>query len=331
MIVLEQITFSSICKLLRTHSEKDMSTISRNLLKLITDCDEVKDIKGQKYCFKPKELIEFFNGEASIYPNIKNSIKSKTVQNHIEFCFEDLIDKLLGKDKKRQNEVYKELIKLINEDTTIDLDIKKSFLQCKFLDSLGAKVFIYAIKNENKTTLKKGKTKKELSIQETQNRIIKLIKKLPKPIQIDIPKEINESEITYVAAILEAFAEDAEVDVITKDDLISKEKYKKYKEKLDRFRADFYKAESIRESLKDSDLEKQIGTFQKLEDDTYDAIIDKVEEEYQTSYKRLISVLNHVTTVSLNSLISAVNWIGNSEKKGICHILVNEKRIKWKL
>lgn len=230
----------------------------------------------------------------------------------------------------KQNAVYKELIELINRDIT-DSNIKKSLLNHKNLSSLGSSLFIYAIQNENKTNPKKGKSKRELSIQETQNKIIELIKKLPKPIQINIPKEIKETEITYVSAILEAFAEDAEVAVITKDELVLKDEYKKYRDKLERFRSDFYKAESIRESLKDTVLEKEIGTFQKLEDETYAAIIDKVEEDYPTSYKRLTSVLNHVTTVSLNSLISTANWIGNSEKKGICHILVNEKRIKWKV
>lgn len=329
---MEQITFSSICKVFRTHSEKDMSTISRNFLKLITDCDSVKDSGGKRYSFKPKELIEFFKGQASIYSNIKNAVKNISVVEHIKFCFIDTIDYLIGEnDEDRQNDVYNDLVDLVNKDKTIDLKAKKDFLQYKTLDLLGKNLFIYAIQNENKTNPKKVKSKKELSIQETQNKIIELIKRLPKPIQIDIPNEIKESEITYVTAILEAFAEDAEVDVITKDDLVLKKEYKKYRVKLERFRSDFYKAESIRESLKDTGLEKQIGTFQKLEDDTYDAIIDKVEEEYPTSYKRLTSVLNHVTTVSLNSLISAVNWIGNSEKKGICHILVNERRIKWKL
>ena len=128
---------------------------------------------------------------------------------------------------------------------------------------------------------------------------------------------------------MEAFAEDAGVDLIVEDELISKEDYKKYKNQLSRYCADFYKAESIRESLKDTKLDGEIATFKKLENDTYDAIIDKVEESYPTSYKRMTTVLAHVKTVSLHSLIP-IEWLGNSEKKGICHILVNEGKIRWK-
>lgn len=47
MAVLLQVTFFSICKVFRTHSEKDMSTISRSFLKLITDCDGVRDREGK--------------------------------------------------------------------------------------------------------------------------------------------------------------------------------------------------------------------------------------------------------------------------------------------
>ena len=81
--------------------------------------------------------------------------------------------------------------------------------------------------------------------------------------------------------------------------------------------------------MKDTKLDGEIATFKKLENDTYDAIIDKVEESYPTSYKRMTTVLAHVTTVSLHSLIP-IEWLGNSEKKGICHILVNEGKIRWK-
>ncbi|WP_027122324.1 ABC-three component system protein [[Mycoplasma] imitans] len=167
-----------------------------------------------------------------------------------------------------------------------------------------------------------------MSIQDTQKAIVDLVNKLPKAVKIEIPSEIKIEEMIYVTAILEAFAEDAGVDLITKDELISKADYGKYKKKFDRYRADYFKAEGIRESLKDASIEKKLGSFTRLEEDTYNAVIDKVEDDYETSYKRMNCVLEHVTTISLNSLLEHVSgWLGNSEKKGICHILVNEKRL----
>ena len=295
-----KVTFSSFCKAFTAHSEKTPSHISRRLLKLITDVNSVKNRSGNRYSFKSKELLEFLNGESRIYERIIKATENEVVKNRIRMDFEDACCDLLDFDS--YDLVY---------------------------DSNGPDIFIYAIGNDNLTNPKKAKIKKELSTSEIQKRIIELVKKYPKPLQIKVPNEITADEMTYVSAILEAFAEDAGVDVILEDELISKENYRKYKNKLDRYRSDFYRAESIRESLKDTKLETEVGVFKELEDDTYNGIIDKVEEDYPTSFARMTSVLNHVTTISLQSLIAS-SWVGSSEKKGICHILVNEGRIWWK-
>lgn len=323
-----KVTFSSFCKAFTAHSEKTPSHISRRLLRLIADCDCVKNKKGNRYSFKSKELLEFLNGEERIYENITKAIKKDEVIKHIEFDFEDMCYELLDDDAF--DLVYDDLKELVKNDDALPPETKKSLLSGRDdLISNGPDIFIYAMGNDNLTNPKKEKTKKPLTPLEIQKRIIELINKYPKPLQIEVPKEITTKEMTYVSAILEAFAEDAGVEIILENELVSKKDYQKYKKKLDRYRTDFYKAESIRESLKDTKLEKEVGVFKQLEDETYDSIIDKVEEDYPTSYSRMTSVLNHVTTISLRSLI-APSWVGSAEKKGVCHILVNEGRIRWK-
>ena len=305
-----------------------MSHISRRLLQLITGCDKVKNKRGNRYSFKPKELLEFLNGEASLYENITKAIKDETVIRHIEFDFEDACNELL--EDEALDLVYGDLANQVKDDESLSEEDKKRLLGGNGdLYSNGWRIFIYAIGNDNLTNPKSEKHKKELSPSEIQRKIIDLISKYPRPIQIEVPSEITTEEMTYVSAILEAFAEDAGVDVILEDELLSKEDYKKYKAKLDRYRSDFYKAESIRESLKDTKLESEVGVFKELENDTYDGIIEKLEEYYPTSFARMTSVLNHATTIPLRSLIAG-SWVGSAEKKGICHILVNEGRIQWK-
>lgn len=323
-----KITFSSYCKAFTAHSEKSMSHISRRLLKLITSCESVKNTKGNCYSFKSKELLEFLNGEAPLYENITKAVKDETVIHHIEFDFEDACNELL--EDEALDLVYEDLVNQVKGDESLSGESKKQLLEGNGdLYSNGWRIFVYAIGNNNLTNPKKTKRKKELSPTEIQRRIIDLIRKYPKPLQIEVPKEITPEEMTYVSAILEAFAEDAGVDVILEDELLSKDDYKKYKAKLDRYRSDFYKAESIRESLKDTKLESEVGVFKELEDDTYDGIIEKLEDHYPTSFARMTSVLNHATTIPLRSLIAS-SWVGSAEKKGICHILVNEGRIQWK-
>lgn len=323
-----KVTFSTFCKAFTAHSAKTPSQVSRRLLRLITDCNCVKNQKGNRYSFKSKELLEFLNGEARIYQKIIEPLGKDVVIKHIEFDFEDMCYDLLKDDVF--DLVYADLKGQINSDNTLSDKRKNELLGGRDdLISNGPDIFIYAIGNDNLTNPKQEKGKKLLTPGEIQKRIIELINKYPKPLQIEVPKEITTEEMTYVSAILEAFAEDAGVEVILEDELLSKQDYQKYKKKLDRYRADFYKAESIRESLKDTKLEKEVGVFKQLEDETYDSIIDKVEEDYPTSYARMTSVLNHVTTISLQSLIAS-SWVGSAEKKGVCHILVNEGKIRWK-
>lgn len=49
-----------------------------------------------------------------------------------------------------------------------------------------------------------------------------------------------------------------------------------------------------------------------------------------TIHDRLKAVLDRITIISLtkSALINVVGLIGNLEKKGICHILVNDEKIK---
>lgn len=323
-----KITFSSFCKAFTAHSEKPLSRISRRLLKLITGCESVKNTKGNCYSFKSKELLEFLNGEASLYEKITEAVKNEAVINHIRLDFEDACNELL--EEEALDLVYADLVNQVEADESLSPENKNYLLGGKGdLYSNGWRIFVYAVGNNNLTNPKKKKRKKELNPSEIQRRIIELISKYPKPLQIKVPKEITPEEMTYVSAILEAFAEDAGVDVILEEELLSKGDYKKYKAKLDRYRSDFYKAESIRESLKDTKLESEVGVFKELEDDTYDGIIEKLEDYYPTSFVRMTSVLNYATTIPLRSLIAS-SWVGSAEKKGICHILVNEGRIQWK-
>lgn len=325
------VTFSKVCHAFRSHSKKGMSEISRRLLNAVIDAGSIKDERGNPYSFQNKELIQFFKGELSIYSKIKRGALAIGPNHRLLFHFEDACEKLVPDDK--YDHLLNDLKALMEDDDTISSERKNEILSFGNDDLLttGAAIFLYSLSNENKTSLPHKKQKKTMSAQDTQAMIVKLFSRLPRPVQLVIPDNITPTEMTYVSAILEAFAEDAGVDVITQGDLASNPEYQKYKERFDRHRADYYKAESIRESLKDTELEKKAGVFKQLEDETYEGIVDTLEDDYDTSYKRMTAVLKHVTTVQFRSLLAeAAGWLGNAEKKGVCHILVNEERIKWK-
>ena len=68
-----------------------------------------------------------------------------------------------------------------------------------------------------------------------------------------------------------------------------------------------------------------------LKEEIYNGIIDVHEQDYSTGYKRLVADLQQaaITNTSKSLLDSKLHCIGNCERKGVCHMLVNDCRIKW--
>lgn len=92
----------------------------------------------------------------------------------------------------------------------------------------------------------------------------------------------------------------------------------------------YYYAENMRNSIKTlfSDGEEH---FNILKEEIFDSIYETYEDLSQiNSYQKLKNVLEMVIKATLNSsiLLNIKGLITTKEKKGICHILVNEGRIR---
>lgn len=92
----------------------------------------------------------------------------------------------------------------------------------------------------------------------------------------------------------------------------------------------YYSAEDVHHSIREvfSDGEDQ---FSALKEDAFDGISQiYYDDSFRTGYDRLkavlISILN--TPLSKSALPNIVGLIGNLERKGICHMLVNDETIK---
>lgn len=88
----------------------------------------------------------------------------------------------------------------------------------------------------------------------------------------------------------------------------------------------YYKAEYASHIARETfaDGEQQ---FQVLKDDAFEGIeTTYYDEDYENGYDRLKAVLEKITntTLSKSALVNVIGLIGNLEKKGICHILVND-------
>ncbi|HBE78276.1 MAG TPA: hypothetical protein DDW65_10925 [Firmicutes bacterium] len=146
------------------------------------------------------------------------------------------------------------------------------------------------------------------------------------PDKVDPPEALDSDELIYVIELLKVYAEALGIDELPMDML---EKYAKYNQNFERQRKDYYSAETIRRFVRDVFTDSK--QFEVLKDETYDGIIEVHEAEYPNGFGRLNAVTKHASMVTTDKslLSSKLHCIGNSEKKGVCHILVNDGRLKW--
>ena len=70
------------------------------------------------------------------------------------------------------------------------------------------------------------------------------------------------------------------------------------------------------------------GTFEALQGDVYDGVIDVVESNHPSGMDRLTAALSRATALSLGQhpLVSITK---PDDVKGICHQLANDSRLSW--
>ena len=68
-----------------------------------------------------------------------------------------------------------------------------------------------------------------------------------------------------------------------------------------------------------------------VKEEMYEGVVTTEEKDYACGYDRMNAVMEHATLVELSSNLQTVtlNWIGPGEKKGICHMLVNDEKLSW--
>ena len=139
------------------------------------------------------------------------------------------------------------------------------------------------------------------------------------------PTNFESGEAIYIAELLKAYAEAEKTSSLTIDNLPLK-----YKKEFDRHRQDYFNAESVHRRMRETYLSEE-NDFEMLKNETYDGIIDTHSMPYSNGYERLLKVLQQAVNLQQGKslLWQLPKWIGASEKKGVCHILVNEKEITW--
>ena len=136
----------------------------------------------------------------------------------------------------------------------------------------------------------------------------------------------EKEEMKYITALLEAYSDELDVQIDTVEALKA---YSRFFVHFGRQRKDYYSAETIRRFVRDTLTDGK--QFDVLKTEIYDGIIDVHEQDYESGYKRLVADLAQAVQINTSKslLDSKLNCVGNSVRKGVCHMLVNDDKIRW--
>lgn len=140
-------------------------------------------------------------------------------------------------------------------------------------------------------------------------------------------EEIQTQHLPYETALTDVYSERINKN-ITPENI--KELPKPLQFNFETQRKAYYSIEGVRRSVRDA-FRNGEEQFTYLEEDTYYGIVDTYyDDRIENGYARLMAVLNKATNISLKKslLLNIPSLIGNNEKRGICHMLVNDGKIK---
>lgn len=143
----------------------------------------------------------------------------------------------------------------------------------------------------------------------------------PRPFAPKPPDVVELGESPYVTQLMAAYGEHIGTVVSDPADLLQP----KLMEHFQRQREAFYEAESLRVFARDT---VPPGTFESLQSDIYEGVIDTHDAAHPDGYQKVCSVTKAAREMQItaNALINCTN---PKDRDGICHQLVNQERLKW--
>lgn len=154
----------------------------------------------------------------------------------------------------------------------------------------------------------------------------KRAKVLRKPLErMDPPTVPDPQELRYIEAIVEA-VNDREH---TRYDYSEVAENPKYADRLKRYREDFFGAETVKRGCRDV-FPPGESPFDTFKEEIFEGVIDEWECDHKDGMECMTSVLKEAVKINTGRTILEKEsvWIGPAQKKGTCHMLVNEKRIE---
>lgn len=316
---MSRLCFGSYANLLKNATSVSKKDVVEMLVNGIIDnvADSIDDSDKYKL-FNSKLDIQYLKDEAGTI-GVESSIN--------KYFSDNIIPNLISLNINELLELFKGII---NGDETIVNKDKSEFIAIAKKETLSlflSKVFLFATLRPN--NLKKNPLPtimdRNTVITLSGGRIYLNGEEIELPDKLTPPNEFENEESIYITELLKAFAENAKQVSITYDKLLPNQKIE-----FNRHRQDYFNAEAVHRRMREI-YSKEYNEFDLLKQDTFDGIIDTHSMSYSNGYDQLLKVLQQAVTLQNGKslLWQLPKWIGASEKKGVCHILVNDKKIAW--
>ncbi len=249
--------------------------------------------------------------------NPHRSIRSKSADDRVIASIEEYFKKNVVKRllKGSEDDLIERLKTIINDDMGI-AEIKKQELlanaQKNTLALFLASVYLYSLSKDNVSSGDSG-SKPITAATELE--------------VIPIPTGITGVEGSYTDALLAAYGQAEGIENFTVDML---DAYPIHKENFSNQRKYYFAAEAVRRGTRDLYGAKKRDQFEVLKDEMYEGVTEVWEDEAKNGLARMRKVMAQATKTSLDKcrICRDTEWVGNSQRKGVCHFLVGENRLK---
>lgn len=142
-----------------------------------------------------------------------------------------------------------------------------------------------------------------------------------RPVADPPPDEMSSSEMGYIRKLVDAYQERFK----SVDSIAAVETHEWSGRHFRRQRESFFRAEALRNFARDS---VPPSTFEKLQNELHDAVIETAEAPHPDGLERLRQTLDQAVNAQLssNALIQVTE---PADRRGICHQLSNDDRLTW--
>lgn len=267
------------------------------------------------------------NGYKTIPKEIQAAVgKNEMLTKIITYFDSSVVPVLSDAIADEMYDAMKELVENCDLRDSKKHQLMKYYADCKYGEFLG-RVFQRALLGNNKVSSPQRKKSASDAKSESIDEFNKLIRGgMKKPTTV-VPDEIQPDELGYVSALYDAYEDAHGVHINVPADLDSIG----CREHFDRQRKNYYLAETIDRKTRDSVKKEEDGLFDTLKDEVESGIYEISQNTYSNGLEKANTVLDRAGTISLsvNTQNSFFNWIGPGEKKGVCHMLVNDERLEW--